>query len=86
MTNVTDNHAVMITTTDNPWNPFTQYSEWLAHDEYLGYYSTGLLARYVITSNDLSDADQESAILEGINELIKENPFGIYKKVTPSDY
>ena len=86
MVNVTSKDHVMITTIDNLYNPFTQYEEWYALDEALGYHSTGLLARYTITSDDLSDVDQQIAISQGIDDLIKENPYGMYRKVKPSDY
>lgn len=86
MANASTEEQVMITTLDNPYNPFTQYEEWLALDTARGYFSPGLLARYTITSNELSSQDQAKAILEGINDLIRENPFGMYRKVTPSDY
>lgn len=76
----------MVTTTDNPYNPFVQYDEWRALDEGLGYYTTGLLARYVVSSDELSDADQALAITEGINDLLQDNPFGMYRKVSADFY
>ncbi len=86
MSTTRTNDQVMITTIDNTYNPFTQYEEWFALDEARGYHSTGLLARYVYSSYDLSDQDQAIAIAQGIEELIKANPFGMYRKVVPSDY
>lgn len=86
MATFVDSDQVMITTLDNPYNPFTQYDEWLALDEASGYYSVALLARYVYTSDELSEEDQDQAILQGIDDLIKENPYGMYRKVRPSDY
>lgn len=80
------NEQVMITTLDNPYNPFTQYDEWYALDEARGYHSAGLLARYVYSSDELSDLDQALAIAQGIDELLSENPYGMYRKVTPSDF
>jgi len=76
----------MITTLDNPYNPFTQYDEWWALDEARGYHSLSLLARYVVSSEELSDEDQAIAVSQGIDEMIKDNPFGMYRKVTPSDF
>lgn len=81
-----DNKQYMLTTLDNPYNPFTQYDEWYALDEARGYHSTGLLARYVVTSDALSPKDQEVAINQGLNELIQDNPYGMYKKVSLDDY
>ena len=45
-----ENNVFMITTIDNPFNPFTQYDEWLAFDEQMGYYTNNYLARIANTS------------------------------------
>jgi hypothetical protein len=82
--NVDDNY--MLTTTDNPYNPFTQYDEWYAMDATLAHHTPGLLARYVVTSDELSDKDQEIAINQAIDEIVRDNPLGIWKKVSSSDY
>lgn len=81
-----DQPQYMVTTTDNPYSPFTQYDLWYGLDEALGYHSTGLLARYVHTSDDLSSDDQLDAINQGIDELVSDNPFGMYRKVTADSY
>jgi len=81
-----DDNSYMLTTLDNPYNPFTQYDEWYALDESLGHHSTGLLARYTITSDDLSNLDQEIAVSQAIDDVIKENPYGIHRKVTKADF
>jgi hypothetical protein len=73
--------AVMLTTVDNPFNPFTHWDEWYAFDEGHGYHSTGLLARIAKVSYDLSDADQELAIDDAIDEIVRENVTGMYRKV-----
>ena len=72
----------MLTTTDNPWDPFTQFSEWYQWDESAGYHTTGFLGRIVITSDSLSDADQQKAIEDAIDEIVKENVSGMHIKVT----
>lgn len=74
---------VMLTTTDNPFNPFTHWDEWRAWDEQAGYYSCALLARVARTSDDLSDADQALAINQAIDVIIKENVSGKHRKVLP---
>lgn len=71
----------MLTTIDNPYDPNIQYDEWLAYDELMGYYTNAYLARVCITSDDLSDADQEQAADDAMDEIIRENPLGIYKKI-----
>lgn len=71
---------VMLTTTDNPWNPFTQFDEWYAYDTQHGYNSLAFLARVTRTSHDISEADQELAIDQAIDEIVRLNVLGIYTK------
>lgn len=71
----------MLTTVDNPFDPVTQWDEWLAWDEACGYYTNDYLARVARTSPDLSDADLESAIESAIDEIVSENPNGLYRSV-----
>jgi hypothetical protein len=71
----------MLTTVDNPYDPFTEYEKWYAYDVGSGYYSTEFLGRIVHTSDDMSEPDQLLAIELAIDEIVKENVLGIYKKV-----
>jgi hypothetical protein len=71
----------MLTTVDNPYNPATEWDQWYAFDEGRGYKSTALLGRIVKSSDDLSEADQSLAIEEAIDEIVRENVSGIYRKV-----
>ena len=41
----------MLTTTDNPFDPFIQFDEWYAFDESKGYHSLSYLSRIVRTSD-----------------------------------
>lgn len=71
----------MLTTVDNPFDPFTQFKEWYAFDMSHGYHTPSLLARVVKYSNDLSPADQAAIIQQGIDEVARENVSGMHKKV-----
>ena len=71
----------MLTTIDNPFNPFTQFDEWMQFDDSQGYYSTQYLARIARSSLDLSDADQDLAIEDAIDEIVRENVNGMYTKI-----
>lgn len=73
----------MLSTIDNPYNPFTHYDEWIQYDESSGYYTNSFLSRVVMSSDELSEADQLVAIEQGIDEIVKENVLGIYCKVYP---
>lgn len=70
----------MVTTTDNPYNYFTQFDEWLAFDTRKGYDTLGFLARITRSSDDLSEPDQEAAIEAAVEEIVKYNVLGIYRK------
>lgn len=72
----------MLTTVDNPFDPFDQFDEWYAFDTRHGYNSLGLLARIVKTSPYLSEVDQAEAIETAIDEIVEENVLGVSKKVS----
>jgi hypothetical protein len=74
----------MLTTIDNPYDPFTQYDDWFAWDFRSGYHTPGALARQVQTSDELSEADQMDAINQAIDEIVEINYNGVYKKVSRS--
>jgi hypothetical protein len=72
----------MLTTVDNPFNPFTQPDEWSQYDRAQGHYTAEFLARIVRTSDELSEADQDLALEQGIQEIVSENVSGLYRSVT----
>ena len=71
----------MLTTVDNPFNPFDDYEAWLAYDLALGYDTSGFLGRIATLSDDLSDSDQVMALESAIDEIVRENVTGTYIKV-----
>ena len=71
----------MLSTVDNPFNPFTESEEWRVFDEGHGYYTSQFLARIVKSSDDLSEPDQSLAIEAAITEIVEENVSGLYIKV-----
>jgi hypothetical protein len=73
--------ASMLTTIDNPFDPFTQWDEWYAWDSNAKYYTTSYLARMVQTSLELSEYDQDLAIEHAIDRIVELNLNGLYKKV-----
>lgn len=76
----------MLSTTDNPYDPFTQWDEWLLWDTTAGYHTSGLLARVARSSSELSDADQYVVIQEAIDEIVRENVLGVLCKVKRGDF
>ena len=75
----------MLTTIDNPYDPFTQFDEWLEFDTLKGYNTCSYLARLANTSDALSDELNSRAINDAIDEICKFNWLGIYKKVSRAD-
>ncbi len=63
-----------LTTTDNPYDPFTQYDAWYRFDEGKGYHSCAYLARIARTSDQLSDAENEQELERAIDDIIKYDP------------
>lgn len=71
----------MLTTVDNPFDPWTQWDEWFAWDMSAGYNTPGLLARVAGSQGDLSEADSYLSIQQAIDEIVQENVFGVHIKV-----
>lgn len=71
----------MLTTIDNPFHPVTQYDEWYQWDESHGYHTVAYLARIVVSSDELSEADQALAIDKAIDEIVEIYDGGLYRKV-----
>ena len=78
-------NEVMLTTIDNPYNPFEQFDLWLLFDKEKGYNTCEYLARIVNLTNDMSEKEIEVATDRAIDEIIINDPFGIYKKVASKD-
>ena len=71
---------MMLTTVDNPYDPFDEWDSWLAFDEQNGYFTCGLLDRMALTSNSLSDEENVLAINHAINDILDLFPT-LYKVV-----
>lgn len=71
----------MLTTIDNPYDPFTQFDDWFAFDEQKGYHTCAYLARIANTSDELSDEENDAEIEKAIDSIVKLNVLGIYRKV-----
>lgn len=70
----------MLTTSDNPYDPVTQFDEWNTWDQTAGYNTLAYVARVIRTSDELSEADQSQAYEDAIDSIIEENG-SLYKKV-----
>lgn len=75
----------MLTTYDNPFNPFEDFERWFKEDILLGHNCCGLLGKKALTSKVFSDEVNEKIIENAVNEIIQSDPL-VYKKVTKEDY
>lgn len=71
----------LLTTIDNPYNPKTEFIQWFLFDVEKGYNSCAYLSRIARTSDQLSDEENQEEIERAIDEIIRLDIFGIYKKV-----
>lgn len=72
----------MLTTVDNPFDPWTQFDSWYTWDESAGYHSMSFLDRVTRSSPVLSDSEQDEALERAIDEIVRENVSGMWKKVS----
>ena len=78
-------NSFMLTTIDNPFDPFEHFDEWFAYDVGKGYNTCGFLARMAKTSPQLTDEENNIEIEKAIDKIIKYDVFNIYRKVRKSD-
>ena len=71
-----------LSTIDNPFDPFEQFTSWLMFDDSKGYNSCGYLMRIANVSEDMSEEEYNEEINRAIDEIVTTNPLGIYIKVT----
>lgn len=72
-----DKKEVLLTTTDNPFDPFEQFEDWINYDIVNGYYTCQKIDRLSIVSDSLSEGENLESIDDAMNELIK---FGAINK------
>lgn len=75
----------MLTTIDNPFDPFKQFDSWLLFDSDKGYNSCAYLDRIAHTSDQLSEPENDKEIERAIDEIIKYDFRNIYMKVQETD-
>jgi len=69
-----------LTTFDNPYDPFEQFTQWFMFDEEKGYHTTAYLGRIARTSDQLSDEENNKEVERAIDEIIRYDFQNIYQK------
>lgn len=75
----------MLSTFDNPFNPFEDFEIWWKFDMLLGHDTCGTLAREANTSPIFSDEVNEISIDRAVDYLCESQPF-LFRKVWRSDF
>ena len=67
------NPEIALSTSDNPYNPLTDYDRWEAYDNQKGYHTSEYLARIVKTTNEYGDSAYNEDIERAIDEIVALN-------------
>ena len=77
--------ACMLTTIDNPFNPFDDFVPWFMFDIEKGYNTCGRLARIANYTDDMTSKEEDEETERAIDEIITYDFMDLYKKVTKTD-
>ena len=72
---------VALTTFDNPFDPFDDFTSWFLFDIEKGYNTCGYLARIAKTTDDMTQKEVDTEIERAIDEIIQYDFMNMYKKV-----
>lgn len=61
---------IALSTSDNPYNPLTEYDDWSAYDRQKGYNTSEYLARIVKTTTELGEEVYSADIERAIDEIV----------------
>lgn len=75
----------MLSTIDNPFNPFEDFNSWFLFDVEKGYNSCSYLARIAKTSNEFTEEEEAEEIERAIDEIIQYDFMNLYIKVKQED-
>ena len=72
----------MLTTFDNPFDPFDEFVKWFLFDVDKGYNTCSYLARIARSSEEFSTIEEKQEMERAIDEIINHDFLNIYKKVS----
>ena len=70
-----------LTTFDNPFDPFEQFTSWFLFDVEKGYNTCSLLARIANAPDDATQQEENEENERAIDAIIENDFLNIYKKV-----
>ena len=78
-------HNAMLTTFDNPYDPFEQFSLWFLFDMQKGYNSCAYLGRIAKVSDQFSQEENEREVELAIDEIVKKRPLRYETFISPDE-
>ena len=72
----------MLSTIDNPINPFDDFVSWFLFDIEKGHNCSGLLARFANFDDKMTQNESDIECERAIDQIIENDPLGLYIKVT----
>lgn len=72
---------IMLSTIDNPYDPFDDFKNWFLFDVQHGYNSCAYLARIARTSDQLTEKEMNEEIEKAIDEIIELDFMNVYVKL-----
>ena len=75
-------NRIGITTFDNPYDPFDQFTLWFLFDVEKGYNTCSYLGRIVKLSEDMTQKEEDEEVERAIDQIIENDFLNIYKKVS----
>lgn len=73
-------NEMMITTVDNPFDPFTEFQDWYNYDCLKQYFTYNYLDRIVNITKEMSKKEVDEAYDLGMKQIVSYNP-ELYKLV-----
>jgi hypothetical protein len=82
MTETITKQQYMLSTVDNPYNPFDDFIQWFMFDTEKGYNSCSRLDRIAKYTDDMTQKEVDEETERAIDEIIKYDFMDVYIKVS----
>lgn len=79
--NVNTNVEYRLTTTDNPFDPFDDFTSWYMFDEMAGYCCSELVADHARLTDSMSQYERTAEINRAIDEIVLNDVRNIFLRV-----
>jgi len=74
-----------VTTEDNPYDFWNNFSDWYAFDTQHGYNTCAYMARIAKTSTEMSDNDYQEEINRAVDDIVRLDLTGNYRRTVRNE-